>query len=255
MTTDIQVIYYLQLFYEDRRKRMQTATLVKRLQAIDSASVADVMTAMGLDAQVLAPSLKPLSAEKCSFAGVAVCARGAEAPKGETLPTFALDDAVHEDSIVVIETGGCELGAIIGDNMATSMIRSGAKAFVIDGGVRDADALRGGETPVYCRYASSVSAHRFWKYTSVGEAITMPGIWSDVRIEPGDLMRGDADGIAIVPKAHAETIIEHAERLQQVDEDIKAAMLAGKSREEATRGSDRLKGVKPLTTTAQAPSE
>lgn len=234
---------------------MQSAALVKRLNALDSASVADVMTAMGLDAQVLAPSLKPLSAGNCSFAGVAVCARGAEAAKGETLPTFALDDAVHEGGIVVIETGGCELGAIIGDNMATSMVRRGAKAFIIDGGVRDADALRGGDTPVFCRYASSVSAHRFWKYTSVGEAITMPGIWSDVRIEPGDLMRGDADGIAILPKAHAEIIVAHAEQLQQVDEDIKAAILAGKSREEATRGSNRLKDVKPLTEMAQAPSE
>ena len=234
---------------------MQSADLVKRLEALDSASVADVMTAMGFDAQVLAPSLKPLSAENCSFAGVAVCASGAESPKGETLPTFALDDTVHEGSIVVIETGGCELGAIIGDNMATSMTRSGARAFIIDGGVRDAGALRVSETPVYCRYASSVSAHRFWKYTSVGKAITMPGIWSDVRIEPGDLMRGDADGIAIVPKAHAAVIVEHAERLQQVDEDIKQAMLGGKSREEATRGSNRLEDIKPLTETAQAPSE
>ena len=234
---------------------MQTAALVKRLEALDSASVADVMTAMGLDSQVLAPSLKPLSAETCSFAGVAVCARGSENPEGETLPTFALDDAIHEGGIVVIETGGCELGAIIGDNMATSMMRSGAKAFIIDGGVRDAEALRTGDAPVYCRYASSVSAHRFWKYTSVGEAITMPGIWSDVQIAPGDLMRGDADGIAIVPKAYAEIIVGHAEQLQQVDDDIKRDILAGKSREDATRGRNRLQDVKPLTDTAQAPNE
>lgn len=234
---------------------MQPTSLIKRLEALDSASVADVMTAMGLDSQVLSQRLQPLAVQKCGFAGVAICARGLEKPEGETLPSFALDDAIHEGGIVVIETGGCELGAIIGDNMATSMVGRGARAFIIDGGIRDADALRDGDAPVYCRYASSVSAHRFWKYTNVQTPITMPGIWGDVTVEPGDLLRGDADGLAVIPKAYAETIIEHAERLQKVDEDIKTAMQKGRSREEATRASNRLKGITPINETARAPDE
>ena len=226
---------------------MIEAEVLQRLGALEAAAVADVMVAMGLVDQVVAPSLRPVGA--ATMAGFALCAQGCE---GDTagIATFALDALVSDGAIVVIDTGGCDKGAIIGDNMVTSMAARGARGFLLDGGVRDRDALAAGEAPVWCRYASPINAHRKWRYTAMDKPVRLPGIWNDVNVCPGDLVLADSDGVCVLPRAHAEQIIADAEIHMQAEAAIKAAIEAGTSRETATKASNRLAHVRPLTADA-----
>jgi regulator of RNase E activity RraA len=224
-----------------------------RLSELEAAAIADVLVAMGLETQVLAADLRPLGAAK--MAGVALCAEGGEGGGQPAIPTFELDDLVTPGAVVVIATNGCDKGAIIGDNMVTSMVRAGARGFLLDGGVRDREALVDGPVPVWCRYASPINAHRKWKYTAMNRPVTLPGIWGDVEIRPGDLILGDEDGVVVLPQEHAAQIIHDAEIHMRAEADIKAAIEAGESRETATKSSRRLQHVRPLTMHAEIPKE
>lgn len=232
---------------------MSGKDLLARLSTLEAAAAADVMVAMGLETQVLAPELRPLGS--ASMAGLALCAEGREEVGQAGLPTFDLDALVTPGAIIVIATAGCGKGAIIGDNMVTSMVQAGARGFLLDGGIRDRAALANGPVPVWCRYASPINAHRKWRYTAMNSPVTLPGIWGDVEIRPGDLILGDEDGVVVLPQEHAEQIIHDAEIHMRAEADIKAAIEAGEGRETATKSSRRLQHVRPLTAHAEIPEE
>ena len=232
---------------------MPEPNLLKRLAELESAAAADVMVAMGLEAQVLAPELRPLGSAR--MAGFALCAEGREQSAQTGLPTFDLDALVAPGAIVVIDTSGCDKGAIIGDNMVTSMVQRGAKGFVLDGGIRDRAALAEGPAAVWCRYASPINAHRKWNYTAMNGPVTLPGVWGQVAIRPGDLILGDDDGVCVLPHEHAAQIIDDTEIHMRAEAGIKEAIEAGESRESATKSSRRLAHVRPVTAQAEIPEE
>ncbi len=222
-----------------------TQSLVERLFALESAVVADVMDTMGLLNQVLAPGLLAVGQVR-KMAGPVICATGSEHDNEPALPTFGLDAAVYPGGIVVIDTGSCSRGAVIGDNMVTSMRLRGAAGFVIDGGIRDYADFQQLDTPVFYRYASSVNAHKYWHFTSFDSAITLPGVRAEVTLAPGDLLLADDDGIAVVPRQHAAQIIADAEIHLQTENSIKQGLLEGGDRETVTRAARRLQHVQPL---------
>jgi len=233
----------------------ETQGLIERLLRLDSATLADVMTAMGLHGQVLSPALRPVNEACVRSAGRAICGRGSNTPGASTISSFRLDEAVQPGSFVVIDTDACDTGAIIGGNMVASMLKQGAAGFIVDGGIRDAEELAACGAPVYRRFDTPVSAHGRWKYTSVNEPITLPGIRDAVRIEAGDLVLSDSDGIVILPQRHAELIIGYGERHIGSESAIRQAIADGESREIATQKNPRLHYVIALTEQATAPNE
>jgi regulator of RNase E activity RraA len=57
----------------------------------------------------------------------------------------------------------------------------------------------------------------------------------DARVAPGDLLRGDADGVVVLPREHEEAILAAAEEIDAVEQQIRAAVAAGKTLAEARR--------------------
>lgn len=224
--------------------------LVDRLSTIESAAVADVMVAMGLANQVLTSDIRLLG--EARIFGRALCAAGEEGAGNDAIPTMRLDEAVKPGDVVIISTHGYRKGALIGDNMVTSMVQRGARGFILDGGVRDAGELAAGPVPIYCAYTSPTNGHRFWSYTSIGEVITFPGIWGPVSIHPGDYILGDADGVCVLPQAYAAQIVMDAEVHMASEANIRDAIEAGAPRDQATRDSGRLNHVAPISDGALA---
>lgn len=222
-----------------------STSLSARLAQLESAVVADVMVTMGLEAQVAAHEIRSLD-PRWKIAGPAICARGTDRPGATGLPTFDLDAAIYPGGIVVIDTDRCERGAILGDNMVTSMAGRGAAGFVVDGGVRDGRDFPAMDTPVFCRYTTPINAHRYWRFTAFEEPVTLRGIWEDVTVNPGDLLIGDADGVAVLPREHAGRIIADAEIHLRTENSIKDALVAGGDRRTVTEAAGRLMHVKPL---------
>lgn len=220
--------------------------LILRLQKLEAAVVADVMVAMELYQQVLSPDLVPLPRKQGlvkRIAGPAICAEGEENAGDKALPTFGLDQSVYRGGIVIINTNNCRKGAVIGDNMATSMKNNGAIGFITDGGIRDAEEFIQEDLPVFHRYRSPINTHKFWSFTSFEHPIKMPGIWGEVTIHPGDLILADGDGVVVLPYQQAETIIEHGEIHLKTENSIKQGLLAGGDRKTVSKQNPRLAHV------------
>jgi 4-hydroxy-4-methyl-2-oxoglutarate aldolase len=219
-------------------------SLCDRLRGIPVAVMSDVLYAMGFPDRVLASSIAP-AAFAGRIAGPALClggAAGPEAPRpaGESSPGFEADRRVTPGCIAVIATGGHRDGAIIGGNIALSWKLRGCRGVITDAGVRDLAEFEAMGLPVFMSYVTPLSNKGLWSFGSVDQPVTMPGQrGTSVSVAPGDLIHGDADGIVVIPRAHAGQAVNDAEVYESVEQRIQQAIEAGEDREVIYRRNDR----------------
>lgn len=139
----------------------------------------------------------------------------------------ALDIALPGD-IVVVDAGGDLTNSIVGEIMISHAINRKLGGLVINGSIRDSDAVRKLTFPVF---AAGVT-HRGPLKTGPGEigrAIAFDGMV----IQPGDLMIGDGDGIMCVPFDEVEEVYQATAKKKQAEDKVLADLKAGKSMDRA----------------------
>lgn len=114
-------------------------------------------------------------------------------------------EQIVANDVIVVENAVPEF-AYFGDLNARLAIRAGAVGAIIDGVTRDSTAVRRLGFPVFARDTCCVDVRRRATVAHVGGPITVGG----VRVEPGDLVFADADGIVVIPKRHEEDVIRRA---------------------------------------------
>jgi 4-hydroxy-4-methyl-2-oxoglutarate aldolase len=57
----------------------------------------------------------------------------------------------------------------------------------------------------------------------------------DARVDPGDILRGDSDGVVAIPRAHEDEILKAAEEIDRVEDQIRRAVKEGKTLTEARK--------------------
>lgn len=67
------------------------------------------------------------------------------------------------------------------------------------------------------------------------EATNGPVNIGDARVQPGDVLRGDADGVVVIPRAHENEVLQIAEQIDAVEDQIRHAVKEGKTLAEARR--------------------
>jgi regulator of RNase E activity RraA len=231
------------------------AELVERLGRLETGQVADVLAEAGLPDQALSAEIRP-TGSSVSFAGVALCARGRlhtrtrrEVP---SLPNTALDASVCPGAVVMIDTGGFVGGACLGGLVAASLQRAGAVAIVSDGAVRDVRGIDALGLPAFARAATPVAGARRWGLVTIGEPISLPGqTAASVMVHPGDLVVGDADGVIVIPRACAPTVVEDTEEVARIEARMAEALQAGRPRVEIFKENPRFDHVRPAALGAQ----
>lgn len=124
---------------------------------------------------------------------------------GDNLMVHKAIDIARPGDVIVVDAGGINTQAIIGEIMASLAERNGAAGMVIDGAIRDADALALSSFPVY---AGGVT-HRGPYKNGPGE-INVPVVIGESVVNPGDIIIGDDDGLLVLPQAMAEETIKLA---------------------------------------------
>ena len=104
----------------------------------------------------------------------------------------ALSLAVPGDVLVVNTQGSGNSG--FGELLATSAVKAGVRAVVVDGTVRDAEALAAMGLPVYARGLCPNGCNKDGP-GEVGTIIACGG----VAVRPGDVVIADRDGVTVVP--------------------------------------------------------
>jgi hypothetical protein len=133
--------------------------------------------------------------------------------------------------VIVLDNGGRENATVWGDILTWVAHRRGIAGTVIDGACRDTSLCRELGYPVYSRSYSM----RTGKDRVQVEAMNVVVNIGDARVAPGDLLRGDADGVLVIPRAHEEAVLAAAEEIDAIEQRIRAALNEGKTLADARR--------------------
>lgn len=176
------------------------ASVIDRIQRFATADISDRMNRLFTMHQALRPLTPPLT----SMAGPAVTVK---VFPGDNLMVHKALDVAQPGDIIVVDTSSSLMTAVIGDMICTKAAHRGIGGFVIDGLVRDLDAILAlGTMPVFGRGITPIGPlHR-----GPGE-VNHPVACGGVVVHPGDVIVADPDGIVVVPSAEAERIVADLE--------------------------------------------
>ena len=200
---------------------------VERAAKLDTTSISDALDRLGIAGQCL--NIKPLDHRfRLTGRAFTILYGPAGTPPG-TVGDY-IDD-VPAGSVVVLDNGGRENATVWGDILTWVSHKRGIAGTVIDGACRDTHLSRELAYPIYSRSYSM----RTGKDRVQVEAMNGPVNIGDARVEPGDLLRGDADGVLVIPRAHEDAVLAAAEEIDAVEQQIRAAVNEGRSLTEARK--------------------
>ncbi len=124
---------------------------------------------------------------------------------------------------VAVYACGQETAAHLGELSVTSLEARGVAGCVLEGGCRDVRFILDQGFPVFCSHVTPEDSTWRWEL----EATQMPITIGRVRIEPGDWIVGDDDGVVVVPSGVAEDVLAEAEEKAAAESEIRAAVRDG----------------------------
>lgn len=173
------------------------------------AVISDVLDALGHRHQVLSGRLGPVDPSLPPLVGRAHTVQfGArhELVEAPYTAQIAAIDALQPGDVAVQATGGDEGAAYWGELFSTAAIGRGARGVVVDGYHRDTRKIVELGFPIFSTGARPLDISGRAVATSHGR----PVICGGVRVEPGDVVFAEVDGIAVIPAANLDQVVELA---------------------------------------------
>jgi 4-hydroxy-4-methyl-2-oxoglutarate aldolase len=215
--------------------------IVAALDTLDTSHVSDALDKLAINGQCA--GLHPLIRDT-RLTGIAFTVRYVPVGTDGGSVGDYIDD-LDPGTVVVIDNAGRTDTTVWGDLLTATAARRDLAGTVIDGTCRDTDRAVDLRYPVY-------SAHR-WMRTGKDrvrvDGYNVPVSIGGVRVEQGDYLLGDADGVVTIPRARAEEILDVARGISAAEEGIRELVDTGCSLAEAREryGYHRLQAAEGRT--------
>lgn len=189
--------------------------------------ICDVLDSIGLRQQALGAGIAPLetSTVLAGYAFPVAIQRVYDVPADPFRGLVTALDAIGADEVFVTPTARARDIAVWGELLSTVSRARGAAGALTDGLVRDTRQIRELGFPVFS--TGTIPYDSKGRHEIVGHRITCT--IDGVRIEPGDLVFADSDGVVIVPGGHAEEVVTAAFLKRRSEHLFRDAVLAGRS--------------------------
>ena len=205
-------------------------SLVSALREFATTQIADC----GGPVAVVAPPLRHLAggAQLCGPA-VTVWTK-----PGDILYVLKAVDLIRAGDVLVVDGGGRLDAAVIGDITGQALAGLGCDGLVVDGAVRDLDGLDAAGLPTF-----ATGAHPATGSNQGPGAINVVVQCGGVTVRPGDVVRGDASGLVVVPKEHLASVLAMTKTVADREEGWRQAIADGASLPAATGIDDLISGL------------
>jgi len=201
--------------------------IVEEFAKWPTGNIADALWAMGTLTAIdhrIRPIFTPIH-----LAGRALTIRVEQTKRkddGEDILTVAKENSKPGD-VIVLACGGYKHGdpVLWGENSMTACQVRGAIGAVIDGGCRDIARIRDMKIPLFTK-AISPGGRGGALY---GVAYNVPVVCGRIRVNPGDIVIGDDDGVCVIPKEIEEEALNVVRFYGERDQAVAPALRQGKS--------------------------
>ncbi len=174
--------------------------VLQRYAALPTANIGDAMDRLG----IMDAGIKPVwPGARLVAPAFTILTRS-----GDNLLVHEALDAARPGEVVVVNGFGDTTRALIGELIARRAMARGLAGFVIDGAVRDVDDLARLGLPVFARAVTPAGP-----YKNGPGRLQVPVAVGRLCVCPGDLVIGDSDGVAVVPRQDLWHVLGAAEEI------------------------------------------
>lgn len=200
---------------------------IARAARLDTATISDALDRLGIVGQCYEIKGRDPSFRMTGRAFTMRCGPASNPPG--TVGDY-IDDVPVGD-IVVIDNGGRTDATIWGDILTEIAHRRGLGGTLIDGISRDVALCRELGYPVFTKDHWMRTGKDRVQVEQLNCVVNIGG----ARVAPGDLLRGDPDGVVVIPGEHENAVLDVAEEIHAAEEHIRAAVRGGMRLDDARK--------------------
>lgn len=149
-----------------------------------------------------------------------------------TVQTFRADNLMchlaiklaKPGDVLVIDASGFEDTALWGELMTTMARARGIAGVVIDGAIRDREVITQMRFPVFAKATTPMGGFKV-----LPGSINIPISCGGVTVNPGDVVVGDGDGVAVIPREQAAKVLEGCRVTAKKESELRSRFEAGET--------------------------
>lgn len=197
-------------------------------ERLTAAIISDSCDAAGLRSQVLRERLAPVAPGMRAIGRartVRFAPSLADDPDDPYRDAIGFIDGIGRGQMIVIATDRSDDSAFWGELFSAAAIGAGAVGVVTDGNLRDTDRIAALGFPAFSRSRRPIDYRARMRIVDVDAPVMIDG----VRIETGDVLIADDDGVVVVPTSHEVQVLDLARQRASRESTVLEELLAGES--------------------------